>query len=141
MCQNSQSHSHPCRLLPIAPRTAAALPLCTATKISPTGLINFCPFVHVRMYVCTVVLQNCCCGYGSTDGLPLSFDLTLAPHFGTSKQLMLSLTSTVMSFAYHAQVRSKVRGELVVLQVATRYIARSVKIKSNVLGTSSCLHH
>ena len=33
MCQNNQSHSHPSSLLPIVPRTAAALPLCTATEI------------------------------------------------------------------------------------------------------------
>ena len=33
MCQNSQSHSHPSSLLPVVPRTAAALPLCTATEI------------------------------------------------------------------------------------------------------------
>ena len=33
MCQNNQSHSHPSSLLPIAPRTAAVLPVCTTTKI------------------------------------------------------------------------------------------------------------
>ena len=32
-CVRTQSHSHPSSLLPIAPRTAAALPLYTATKI------------------------------------------------------------------------------------------------------------
>ena len=37
MCQNNQSHSHPSSLLLIAPRTAAALPLCTATKILCRG--------------------------------------------------------------------------------------------------------